>query len=155
MKKPFEKGGDDTNQVRSEFCLKIHTDQFCKIGHIFQNIHRIKLRCYKKILDTWNYIVVNFQFNLSFRTYYLKFSNFILFWNIHRQHVLYWLFFTKSVQTCHVLILDSKGRFNEAYLCPKLVCGLGLQGFLANVAWINWRIGVLSFLRYVWQLEAI
>ena len=30
----FEEGGNDMNQVWSKFCLKIYTDQFCKIEYI-------------------------------------------------------------------------------------------------------------------------
>jgi hypothetical protein len=42
---------DDTNQVMSEFCFKMHTDQFCKFGHISQIVHRIELTFYKEVLD--------------------------------------------------------------------------------------------------------
>jgi hypothetical protein len=57
----FKEMEDDTNQVRSEFDLKMFANQFCKIKHISRIIHQIKPKIYRKILDTWNYIVVNFH----------------------------------------------------------------------------------------------
>ena len=68
----FKEGEDDTNQVRSKFSLKISINQFCEIKYISQTIHRIKLKFYKEILDTWNYIVVNFQVIWSLGTYYFR-----------------------------------------------------------------------------------
>jgi len=35
----FKEGEDDKNQVRSEFGLKISTDQFCEIKYIYQTVH--------------------------------------------------------------------------------------------------------------------
>jgi hypothetical protein len=43
---------EDTNQVRSEFGLKIFVDQFCKFKDISQTAHRNKLKFYREILDT-------------------------------------------------------------------------------------------------------
>jgi len=53
------------NQVGPEFSLKIFINYFCKI----------KLKFHKDIVDTWNYIVINFQVKWSLRTYYFKGSN--------------------------------------------------------------------------------
>jgi hypothetical protein len=47
-------------------------NQFCEIRYISQTIHRIELKFYEKILDTWNYIVVNFQVIWSLGTYYFR-----------------------------------------------------------------------------------
>jgi len=57
----FREGGEDTNQVRYYFFLKILIDQFCEIKHISQTVHQIKLKFYSKILETWNYILINFR----------------------------------------------------------------------------------------------
>ena len=57
----FKEMEDDTNQVRSEFNLKMFANQFCKIKHISRTVHQIKPKIYREILDTWNYIVVNFH----------------------------------------------------------------------------------------------
>ena len=54
----LNEGQDDTNQVKSEFCLKMSTDQFCKIRHISQTVYWIELKFYKEMLDTINYIMV-------------------------------------------------------------------------------------------------
>jgi hypothetical protein len=40
------------NNIRFKFDLKISTDQFCKIEHIFQTIHLIELEFYWEILYT-------------------------------------------------------------------------------------------------------
>jgi hypothetical protein len=72
MMNPFKEGGDDTNQVRSEFCLKMHINQFCEIRHISQNIYWIKLKFYREILETCKYIMVSLQVNQSSVTYYLN-----------------------------------------------------------------------------------
>jgi hypothetical protein len=48
----FKEGEDDENQVRSEFGLKIFTDQFCEIKHIYQTVHLNELKFYIEILDT-------------------------------------------------------------------------------------------------------
>jgi hypothetical protein len=61
----FKVGENDTNQVWSEFSFKMYVDRFCEIWHISQVIHRNKLEIYRKILDTWNYILINFQFKWS------------------------------------------------------------------------------------------
>jgi hypothetical protein len=75
--------------------------------------------------------VVKFQVNQSSRTYYLNWSKLLLlFWQIRRQSVLSWLFSAQSIQICNGLILNSKCRLNDTYLDPKLMHGLGLQGFL-------------------------
>jgi hypothetical protein len=62
----------DANQVKSEFDLKKFADQFCKIKHISQIIHRMELKFYRKILDTLNYIMVNVQVKLSLETYFFR-----------------------------------------------------------------------------------
>jgi hypothetical protein len=48
----FLKKEEDTNQVRSEFDLKISIDQFCEIEHISQIIYWNELKFYREILDT-------------------------------------------------------------------------------------------------------
>jgi len=63
---------EDTNQVRSEFGLKIFVDQFCKFKDISQTAHRNELKFYREILDTWNYILINFQVKLSLEIYYFR-----------------------------------------------------------------------------------
>jgi len=40
--------------------LKMSVDQFCEIGHISQEIHRVEMKFYREILDIWKYIYVNF-----------------------------------------------------------------------------------------------
>lgn len=42
----------------------------------------------------------------------------------------FWLFSTQSVHIYNMLILNNKGRLNNAYLYLKLVYEFGLQGFL-------------------------
>jgi len=39
----FKDGRDDTNQIRSEFDLKMFVDQFCEIRHICQTVYRNEL----------------------------------------------------------------------------------------------------------------
>jgi hypothetical protein len=48
----FKEGEEDTNQVRSEFDLKISIDQFYEIKHISQIIYWNELKFYREILDT-------------------------------------------------------------------------------------------------------
>ena len=52
---------DDRNQVKFEFDLKLFVNQFCDIMHISQTILQIKMKFYMKVLDTWNYIMVDFH----------------------------------------------------------------------------------------------
>jgi hypothetical protein len=51
----------DTNQVKFEFGFQMSTNQFYKIMHISQTIHRIELEFYREKQYTWKYIVVNGQ----------------------------------------------------------------------------------------------
>jgi transposase len=37
----------NTNQVMSEFSLKMSTDQFYDINHIYQIVHRIEMQFHK------------------------------------------------------------------------------------------------------------
>jgi len=37
----------NTNQVMSEFSLKMSTDQFCEINHISQIVHRIEMQFHR------------------------------------------------------------------------------------------------------------
>jgi hypothetical protein len=48
----FKEMEDDTNQVMSEFGLKMFIDKFCKIRHISQTVHQIKLNFFREIQDT-------------------------------------------------------------------------------------------------------
>ena len=48
----FKEMEDDTNQVMSEFRLKMFIDKFCKIRHISQTVHQIKLNFFREIQDT-------------------------------------------------------------------------------------------------------
>ena len=66
----FKEWEGDTNQVRSEFGLKMSIDQFYEINHIYQTVHCNELKFYVVILDTWNYILLNLQVKWSSRTYY-------------------------------------------------------------------------------------
>jgi len=66
----FKDWKDNMNQVRSEFGFKISADQFCKMRYISQTVHQNKLKYYRKILDIWNYILVNFQVKWSSEKYY-------------------------------------------------------------------------------------
>jgi hypothetical protein len=68
----FFKKENDTNQVRSEFDLKISTNQFCKIDNISQTVYHNEMKFYKKILDISNYILIIFQIKWSSRTYYFQ-----------------------------------------------------------------------------------
>jgi hypothetical protein len=52
---------NDTNQVRSEFGLKMYADKFYEIKHISQTVHHNELAFYMEILNTWKYILVTFQ----------------------------------------------------------------------------------------------
>jgi len=81
------------NKVRFEFVLKMSVDQFCEIEHIFQTIYQNELTFYREILDTWNYILVNFQVKWSSKTFYfiglklltnlVKFVKLDLYWDIY------------------------------------------------------------------------
>jgi hypothetical protein len=42
----------NTNQIKSEFSLKMSIDQCFKIIHISQTVHQNKLQFYREILDT-------------------------------------------------------------------------------------------------------
>jgi hypothetical protein len=63
------------NHIRSEFGLKISTDQFYEIKHTCQTVHWIELKLYREILDIWKYILINFQVKLSSGKYYFIGSN--------------------------------------------------------------------------------
>jgi hypothetical protein len=52
--------------------MKMFADQFFKIGHISQTVHQNKLKVYMDILDTWNYIFLNFQVKWIWKTCYFK-----------------------------------------------------------------------------------
>jgi len=55
-----------TNQVSSEFDLKMFADQFCEIDHIFQTIYQMKF--YREILDKmifFIYIYIGFDANFE------------------------------------------------------------------------------------------
>jgi hypothetical protein len=48
------------------------SDYFYEMRHISQTVDWNELKSYRKILDIWNYILVNFQIKWSSGTYYLK-----------------------------------------------------------------------------------